>query len=640
MDLEPIRRYFEDNIRKGYTIEQISTNLKNNNYSEETIQQAIQLLGPQHKELSQQNPQKFDYSKLPQNVKQHIEQKVIQPSQTQNVKQKTTIERHPGLDQKSLIMYGGIIGGILLIIVIGAFLFSGANEEGVVKNDFSSNNQLTGTDNTESRNSFSGSEETETPSVELNDTVKEKNESCTTYSCLADAAKQCTKTEGSIDVSITIMGVTSNVSTLEKIIPITGACVYSSEINDVSVTLGENQKNQLKEQLNYTDAEILEFEQNVSKKSIEQAGGKLNTPLLCKFENSADLVQLLREANSLNTSNVAVCDFNESDKDVLRMLGVSDEAIQYHENQETCVTFGTYNKAICLIQNSSKTIEEQFSGKTTYSESAENIEYQDIVGQYCQQDSDCDDGNIQTKNWCGSDNTCRTGLGDPNSCEDNDGFCPESCYGTGDSDCVDALGRILCSKNEHCDDDNNLTEDLCDDKKGYCIYFDVEPENHMPEFTSEPELQAIVGEEYEYKITVKDKDDDNITLTLENAPSSMSINDSVLTWTPEKDEFSETFTIIASDGKDEAEQEIKLMIYLKEEDDTYRDSCGTDQGCYLNAVIFSEEAYRCKYLAKYWDDPNNEQVDDCIFTVAQNIGDTSVCAYITNEDTRKSCENI
>jgi hypothetical protein len=466
MDVEPIRKYFEENIKKGYTIEQISTNLKNNKYTDDVIQEAIKLLDPQHHEISQQNPNTFDYSKLPDNVKEHIEPKPVPQENNQQPPQKQEqpkIETHPGLDQKSLMMYSGIIGGILLIIIIGLFAFSGAEEEDFINEDAFSRNTELSDEEQAFRDGFAGSEE-----------AQEEEE---------------------------------------------------AEPSPINNTIDTN--------------------------TIED-----------------------------NTTN-------------------------------------------------------------TTENTTEEIEYQDIAGQYCQQDSDCDDGNIQTKNWCGSDNTCRTGLGDPDSCDSNDGFCPESCYGKNDSDCVDQLGRMLCTESEHCDDDNNLTEDLCDDKKGYCIYFDKEPDNNIPSFLSEPTLEAIVGEEYVYEIEVEDDDeDDNITLTLESAPSSMKINDSILRWTPEEDEFWEEFTIIASDGKDEAEQEIRIMIYMDEEDDSYRDSCGTDMGCYLNAIIFSEEAFRCKYLGKYWEDPEFEEVDDCIFTIAQNTADTSVCQYITDATTQSSCENI
>ncbi len=141
MDLNLVKSYFNDNLKKGYTIELISSNLKNSGYTDDIIKQAVSLLDQSAKNLSAENSKKFDYSKLPKNV-----QKKITPNQQQNAPQQLGVqgnqppamqtaqppplEKHPGLDKESLIKYGGIIGGILSVIIIGIIILSlSSNDE-------------------------------------------------------------------------------------------------------------------------------------------------------------------------------------------------------------------------------------------------------------------------------------------------------------------------------------------------------------------------------------------------------------------------------------------------------------------------------------------------------------------------------
>lgn len=136
MDLETIKQYYEKNIRKGYTIEQINNNLLQNHYSPILLKQVVELLEHETVMLSQTNPKKFDYSKLPLAIRKLIE-KPIEDINSQNGKSNPEpkkpiakpeelpiVEMHPGLDQKSLIGYIGAIAIIVIIIIITAVLLS------------------------------------------------------------------------------------------------------------------------------------------------------------------------------------------------------------------------------------------------------------------------------------------------------------------------------------------------------------------------------------------------------------------------------------------------------------------------------------------------------------------------------------
>lgn len=140
MDLNLVKSYFIDNLKKGYTIELISSNLKNSGYTDDIIKQAVALLDQNSKNMSVENSKKFDYSKLPKSVQNRItpgQQPVgqqqngrqqpglsgNQPNPVQNP-QPPPLEKHPGLDKESMIKYGGIIGGILVVIIIGVLIFA------------------------------------------------------------------------------------------------------------------------------------------------------------------------------------------------------------------------------------------------------------------------------------------------------------------------------------------------------------------------------------------------------------------------------------------------------------------------------------------------------------------------------------
>ena len=91
-----------------------------------------------------------------------------------------------------------------------------------------------------------------------------------------------------------------------------------------------------------------------------------------------------------------------------------------------------------------------------------------ILNKYmCDKDSECDDGDISTKDTCNlQKNICK--YEEISSCKDNDGYCPSKCSKYNDNDC-----NNFCKNNDECDDGNSCTVDFCNgDSKnpGKCEY--------------------------------------------------------------------------------------------------------------------------------------------------------------------------
>ncbi|MCK4658684.1 MAG: tandem-95 repeat protein [Phycisphaerae bacterium] len=79
-----------------------------------------------------------------------------------------------------------------------------------------------------------------------------------------------------------------------------------------------------------------------------------------------------------------------------------------------------------------------------------------------------------------------------------------------------------------------------DDNKGgwatqsYPLSVSLHGDNHSPEITSTPTFTATVGEEYLYQVTTFDEDGDQLSFSLDQAPSGASIDETtgLLSWTP------------------------------------------------------------------------------------------------------------
>ena len=133
MDLTLLKNYYEDNLNKGYTIEQISNNLKNSGYSEQILLQVTNSLDKALYDISKNNSMKYDYSKVPNDVKKNIgvPNQSMQPIQNTGIGsdvslvKKNTVNnnsvKHDGLDKELLIKYGSIIAGIVFVVVVSLF---------------------------------------------------------------------------------------------------------------------------------------------------------------------------------------------------------------------------------------------------------------------------------------------------------------------------------------------------------------------------------------------------------------------------------------------------------------------------------------------------------------------------------------
>ncbi|MFW6230679.1 MAG: Ig-like domain-containing protein [Nanoarchaeota archaeon] len=703
MDNSVLIKYYEDNIRKGYTIEQISTNLRNNGYPEETIQQTVASLSAEHHQASQQNPEKFDYSKLPDKIKRHIEPQAAQQKAGNNLQegsgnqqmdagtkdwqreqsqsiQNPPIEKHEGLDQASLIKYGSILGSVLLIIIITALALGSSGED---PNDVIEDVDRIGGDtdatNLEDRSRPDNemTAEEENPQHESKGDEEEVQETkilddeiqtiCEDYDCLIQKASSCDPVRANITKTESMQGLISTSLMTIDIRKYEQGCIYTTTLESFDLGFTDEMRALLRER-NMTDAdidaELARAQNNSMLQSIE-----LGRDVHCLFDSEDQILKILQETknNLTNTSNGYVCEATEEEIETLIALPDYDEEnLRAKMEEGICFTMGYYKDAVCIPEEQGRKPAELFESINTHmtetdteterqnnsadqnempldvEEEEEEEEFELTSGQVCNTNMDCADGKRETRNLC-EEGQCIVRLSHTD-CEDGDDYCPSSCYGTNDTDCVDNLGRRLCETHSHCDDDNELTEDICDDDNGYCLYFDQEAPNHPPTINSTPEtLQAFAGEEYTYQVNASDEDGHEIDFSLSGEPSNMSINESgFLTWTPAEDDYSSgNVSIVVTDEEDgETEQHIEIVVFISEEDDTYKQQCEDDKDCYMNVVIINEDYMMCKYIGRYWDDPDYVDRDDCLYLIADNLNSNEPCEYIHDAGIRSQCENI
>ncbi len=89
-------------------------------------------------------------------------------------------------------------------------------------------------------------------------------------------------------------------------------------------------------------------------------------------------------------------------------------------------------------------------------------------------------------------------------------------------------------------------------------------DNVPPNITSTPITEALAEYEYKYQVTGFDWNNDEITYSLSEAPSNMSITpEGLITWTPERTQFGNNTVIVnASDGEDYSLQEFVVYVYV------------------------------------------------------------------------------
>ncbi len=95
----------------------------------------------------------------------------------------------------------------------------------------------------------------------------------------------------------------------------------------------------------------------------------------------------------------------------------------------------------------------------------------------------------------------------------------------------------------------NVTDGSLTTSQSFVIYVADNNNNFKPEITSTAPTAATEGIKYTYQVIARDFNTDNLTYSLTNAPSGMTISDSVITWTPESGTTtSGEITLTVSDG--------------------------------------------------------------------------------------------
>jgi hypothetical protein len=73
------------------------------------------------------------------------------------------------------------------------------------------------------------------------------------------------------------------------------------------------------------------------------------------------------------------------------------------------------------------------------------------------------------------------------------------------------------------------------------------------------------------------------------------------------------------------------------ETDSIRTECGTDIWCYHDKVIETKNYTLCFNINKYWDDVDQGVVGDCIYYIAVNLNNCTLCEHIVKLDIHNLC---
>ncbi|MFP4117768.1 MAG: Ig domain-containing protein [Candidatus Woesearchaeota archaeon] len=673
----PLRRYYEENIQKGYTIEQITNNLRNSNYSEGDLQRAVSSLSPEYHELSRRNPSLFDYSSLPEDVRSSVahpsdpasrkgnnnvnlqNSSAPQPDQNKPVPVSGQEDIHPGMDTQAKIKFGVVLGLIFMIVVLGSILLSTSSDQ--IDDNQSS---LDDSGDTYSDDGVNDSSETYEPEEDVganqttdlgrDDLVAESAErglditsaECNDYDCLIQSSENCDVTALIPHKEIVRPFSVIYIQNYELFEHDDGCMMlYRLESYRRSYTSGERERLILDEEMDEEDiaAEEDEMWEDDSLHDPEAYS------MLCRAQDISLFDDVFQAYADKEEPAISCPDEASMGMIFGTAAGI---AIDPEDSSRSCSGDDAWDDLECVRIDPGMEMEDQFDNLNSSSDDVQDknenedsmddfesnaSDYRDTRGDSCEDDDDCFDGDVTTINYCDG-GECKLKLDDGRECVSGDNFCPERCYGMNITDCKDPDGNTLCSSDEHCDDGDEYTEGLCRD--GVCTYFDVEPPNEPPVIDSPPNLSAYHDERYESQVEAHDPDGSNLTFTLEDEPNGMTINEStgLIDWQPHIDSYSSgKFSLVVSDGVDETIEELLIMIYLKEEDDELYQDCGDDRSCYLQLIEFNDDYERCKYLSVYWDDTEDD-VYDCIIDVASETGNESICEYVYDDDRNDECE--
>ena len=96
--------------------------------------------------------------------------------------------------------------------------------------------------------------------------------------------------------------------------------------------------------------------------------------------------------------------------------------------------------------------------------------------------------------------------------------------------------------------------DLADNAKAEAV-------NTPPVIRSSPKAEVYENKTFKYRIKVRDVDDDDLLLSLENAPAGMVLADNTIRWTPSYQQAGDyNIKLWVSDGTDRVQQLIALSV--------------------------------------------------------------------------------
>ena len=683
----PLKKYYEENIQKGYTIEQISNNLKNNGYSAADLDDAVSSLSPEFVELSKRNPSIFDYSSLPEEIKSSVSDAPARNGSSSNTDVNLGSSHptpspagakgdiHPGLDREAKIKFGVVLGIIMMVIVLGSVMLSTSSDTlGGTDSRLDSSEDALSPDDTQDDEDPSDPDAVDipdpsddpddtTPSDEGDDADDGTDEvpsavdragliteadqvgldvhqsDCNDYDCLIEHIDSC---EGDAAIPHKIDVRPFSVILLQHYELIDSSehgCIVSYHLDGYRRSYDESEIRRMIEDEDMTESQIDAeqeelFESDMSHNRSEYA-------MVCRADDMSNFIEIF-DSYLDGVEHMIRCPEDASSGNVFE--SAAGIVIDASSVSRTCEGEGLWENVDCIRTDPELGMDEQFDA--LHAEKYGDLEgyesdvddYRDTRGEPCDDDEQCFDGDVRTLNYC-EDGQCRLKLDDGRECVSGDNFCPERCYGQNITDCYDPSGDRLCSENEHCDDDDDLTDGVCRD--GVCHYFEIDPPNQAPVFDSYPTEHAYHNERYDFMVEAHDPDGGNITYHLEDEPEGMTINETTgeLVWYPDISDYSSgLFSIVASDGIDETHKEILLMIYEDESNDSTYQACGDDRDCYKTTIFFTGDYEKCKYLELYWDD-TREDVYECIADIAEADSDAGICDYIFDQDMRDECRD-
>lgn len=664
-----LKKYYEENIQKGYAIDQITNNLMNNGYSSEDLNNAIALLSPEFIELSKRNLLLFDNSFVGNNENLNVNQNQNSP----NNNNPSTPNSETGISTQTKIQFGVVLGVIFLIIVFGSVLLvSSSNNQ--IESDFNSGSQSDDSfQNIQQDDDFEDSEITDFDEWDAADDISDdyddfgtndildssdmdgiflkadelglnySNYDCNDFNCLQSIANACNGS-ASILGEFDIRPFTLTHLSYYNFKEVGDYCFMSFKLGGYRRSYTEDEIFRMMEFEDLSDSEIMAEQDEIW--DVDRNSNLDHYYVLCRSSDILNFVTLIDSFSDGYFSRLD-CPVSASTGKIFdRINGI---AVDHRVGNRTCTGDDLWSNFDCVKYDVNLDIGTQFQ----FLDDAAMAEFGDLSGfesttqgfvdtrgNPCDDDNECFDGDVMTINYC-KNSTCRVMLDDGRECVSGDNFCPERCYGLNITDCKDFDGNRLCSDDDHCDDGDEYTEGIC--RQGSCTYFDVDPPNKPPVFESYPTTIAYHDEIYEFQVKANSPEGYNLTYSLSREPSGMTINETsgLIEWLPDiEDYFSGEFSVIASDGIDTTEHKTNIIIYLREEEDNFYQDYGDSSSGYFNMIFFLGEYHHCKYLDLYWDEPSTS-TNDCLISMAVEDENSSICDYILDADKKSEChENI